>query len=194
MGDDSHAHGIIAAMWTTNIPHCRPERRGLSAGLHIDAVAGTTRSESHEFGWRQPIVVDSNNAKNATNASCNVSGSWTASNNVGGFYQTGYFWRSTGSSSDLAEFKANLPSAKKMLVEAYWPAASDRSPNAPFVIHNAAGDHLGTVTVNQQKNGSSWVTLGTFNFTAGWNVVALSRWTTSGYVVVADAVRFTEVP
>ena len=30
---------------------------------------------------------------------------------------------------------------------------------------------------------------GTFTLTAGWNTIALSRWTGSGYVVVADAVR-----
>ena len=33
------------------------------------------------------------------------------------------------------------------------------------------------------------IDLGTWDFTAGWNRVALSRWTTPGYVVIADAVR-----
>jgi hypothetical protein len=33
------------------------------------------------------------------------------------------------------------------------------------------------------------VTLGTWNFTAGWNKVVLSRWATPGKVVIADAVR-----
>ena len=36
------------------------------------------------------------------------------------------------------------------------------------------------------------VSLGTFDVTGGWNRVALSRWTTEGSVVVADAVRVTE--
>jgi hypothetical protein len=31
--------------------------------------------------------------------------------------------------------------------------------------------------------------LGTYAFTAGWNKVQLSRWTTAGYQVVGDAVR-----
>ncbi len=136
------------------------------------------------------IVVDSNNALNASNAKCAVSGSWTASNNVAGYYKTGYWWRSTGESSDLAEFRAYLPSARTLKVEAWWPAAGNRSAAAPFVIYDGNGAHLDTVYVNQQKSGNQWVALGTFKFTAGWNVVGLSRWTDPGAVVVADAVRF----
>jgi len=41
----------------------------------------------------------------------------------------------------------------------------------------------------EQVNGGKWNTLGTWSFTAGWNKAVLSRWTTEGYYVVADAVR-----
>lgn len=136
------------------------------------------------------IIVDSNNSANGDNAFCDASGTWTASNNVAGFFNTGYFWRSTGASSDLATFKAYLPSAQKMTIDVWWPAASDRSPNAPFIIFDGDGVQLDVVHVDQQKNGGKWVELGTYNLAAGWNKVALSRWTTAGYVVVADAVRF----
>lgn len=122
-----------------------------------------------------------------------VSGNWTASNNVSGFFNTGYWWRTTGSSSDLAEFRAHLDAPKTMVVEAWWPAASDRSSSAPFIIFDGNGNQLDTVYVNQKASGGQWVTLGTYAFTAGWNVVGLSRWTTPGSVVVADAVRFREV-
>jgi len=74
-------------------------------------------------------------------------------------------------------------------VAAWWTAAGDRAPSAPFVMFNASGTNLGTVNANQQINGGKWNSLGTFNFTAGWNKVVLSRWTASGNVVVADAVR-----
>ena len=43
--------------------------------------------------------------------------------------------------------------------------------------------------VNQRTSGSRWNTLGTWHFTKGWNKVVLSRWTSSGDVVIADAVR-----
>jgi hypothetical protein len=137
-------------------------------------------------------VVDSNNAANAANAQCDVSSNWKASNNVAGFFNTGYFWRSTGASADAAEFKAHLAAPTTMLVEAWWPAASDRSTSAPFVILDANGQQLDVVYKNQRQNGGQWVTIGTYNFPAGWNTVALSRWTTPGDVVVADAVRFRQ--
>jgi hypothetical protein len=46
--------------------------------------------------------------------------------------------------------------------------------------------------VNQQVNGGRWNRLGTWSFDAGWNDVALSRWTTAGKNAVADGVRLTE--
>ncbi|MCY1008231.1 hypothetical protein OV079_22250 [Nannocystis pusilla] len=45
--------------------------------------------------------------------------------------------------------------------------------------------------VNQQAGGKQWVAVGTFNFTAGWNKVAVSRWTTGNFVVIADAIRIS---
>jgi hypothetical protein len=80
----------------------------------------------------------------------------------------------------------------KMKVQAWWTAAGDRSTKAPFLIYDANQVQLDTVYVNQQQNGGKWVDLGTYSFTTGWNVVALSRWTTGSGVVVADAVRFSE--
>jgi N-acetyl-anhydromuramyl-L-alanine amidase AmpD len=140
------------------------------------------------------ILVDSNQGANGENAKIEVSSSWTASTGTPGYYNTGYWYRSTGSTSDLARFKAYIAAPKKMKVEAWWPAASNRSPNAPFLVFDAGENHIDTVYVNQQQNGSQWVELGTYDLPAGWNTVGLSRWTGSGYIVVADAVRFTEVP
>jgi hypothetical protein len=68
-------------------------------------------------------------------------------------------------------------------------AAPNRSTTAPFVITDASGNTLATVNVNQQLNGGQWNTLGTWSFPAGWNKVQLSRWTTSGFYVVADAIQ-----
>lgn len=140
------------------------------------------------------IIVDSNNALNGGNAECTASSNWTASNNVAGYYQTGYWWRSTGASSDLAEFKVYLDQPKTMKIEVWYSAASDRSTSAPWVVFDGNGQQLDVQYVNQQQNGGQWVTIGTYNLTAGWNSAALSRWTTPGYVVVADAVRFSEAP
>ena len=41
---------------------------------------------------------------------------------------------------------------------------------------------LGSVTKNQQSGGGAWQAIGTYNFTAGWNKVVVSRWTTEARV------------
>lgn len=139
------------------------------------------------------FIVDTNNSLNGADVHFDVGASWTASSSVSGFYNTGYFWRSVGATSDLAAFRVKLAKPTKLKVSAWWPAAADRSMKAPFLVFDSNDVHLDTVYVNQRENGAKWVALGTYAFTAGWNTVALSRWTTGGGVVVADAVRFTEV-
>ena len=60
-----------------------------------------------------------------------------------------------------------------------------------IVSFDAAGTKLGTASVNMQAGGKAWTAAGTYNFTKGWNKVVVSRWTTEGFVVIADAVRVT---
>ncbi len=140
------------------------------------------------------FIIDSNPAANGSNTEVELSDSWTGSNNVSGYWNTGYWWRSTGSSADAATFWFYLEQDQRMAVQAWWAAASDRSREAPFLLFDAEGTELGRTEVDQSTGGAQWNDLGTFPFTAGWNRVALSRWTTPGYVVVADAVRVTSAP
>ena len=141
-------------------------------------------------GGSSSIIVDSNNSNNDTSKGyIEVSANWTSSANVAGYYGTGYYWGSTQAISDGAAFWFYLASDGSKTIDAWWTAATDRSTTAPFVMFDAQGGNLGTVSVNQQTNGGKWNTLGTFNFKAGWNRVLLSRWTTAGSVVIADAVR-----
>lgn len=136
------------------------------------------------------IIIDSNNANNdQSKYYVQVSANWVSSTNVAGYYGTGYYAAPTQAVSDGASFYFYLPSAATKTVSAWWTAAGDRSTTAPFIVYNAGGTNLGTVNANQQINGGKWNTLGTFNFTAGWNKVVLSRWTAAGAQVIADAVR-----
>jgi N-acetyl-anhydromuramyl-L-alanine amidase AmpD len=137
------------------------------------------------------IIVDSNNTNNDTSKGyVELTGtSWVSSSNVAGYYGTGYYAAPTAAVSEPATFWFYLPAAATKTVDAWWTSATDRSTSAPFVMWNASGTKLGTVNVNQQANGGMWNTLGSYSFSAGWNKVQLSRWTTSGYYVVADAVR-----
>ncbi len=136
------------------------------------------------------IIVDSSNANNdATKAKVAVSANWTSASSTPGYYGSGYWYATTSPVSDAAEFSFYLSANATRTVDAWWTAGTNRSLTTPFVAFNAQGTKLGTVNVNQQTNGGKWVQLGTYNFTAGWNKVVVSRWTTEGKVVVADAVR-----
>ncbi len=137
------------------------------------------------------ITVDSNNANNNSAVAKMVapSANWVASTNVAGYYGSGYWVAPTAAVSDGVTFEFYLPAAASKQVYAWWTSASDRSTTTPFVIFNASGTKLGTVNKNQQAGGGAWQSIGTFSFTAGWNKVTISRWTTAGYQVVADAVQ-----
>ncbi|MFO0577371.1 MAG: N-acetylmuramoyl-L-alanine amidase [Polyangia bacterium] len=136
------------------------------------------------------IIVDSNQDNNGANARIVAgSASWKSSTNVAGYWGSGYFVAPTDSVADSVSFEFQLAAAGTREVFAWWTAATDRTTTAPFVIFDAAGTKLATVYKNQQVDGGKWVSLGRYSFTAGWNRVSVSRWTTAGSQVVADAIR-----
>lgn len=136
------------------------------------------------------LIVDSNNANNdPAKAKITVSANWTSSASTPGYYGSGYWFASTSPISDGAEFAFYLPADATKTIDAWWTAGTNRSPEAPFVIFDSAGNKVATVKVNQQQNGKKWVQIGTFKFKKGWNKVVLSRWAPQGYVVIADAIR-----
>jgi len=144
--------------------------------------------------WRKlypaaSIIVDSNNANNdGAVARYEVSANWPVGTSAG-YYGTGYNYASTQAISDPATFWFYLPAAATRTIDGWWVAGTNRSSTAPYIAFNASGAEVGRVSANQQLNGGKWVALGTWNFSAGWNKVQLSRWTTAGYVVIADAIR-----
>ncbi len=136
------------------------------------------------------ITIDSNNANNdQARGYIQVSGNWVSSSNVAGYYGTGYYYAPTAPVSDGATFFFKLDANATRTIDAWWTAASDRSTATSFVAFNAQGVNLGTGVVNQTVNGGQWNQVGTFNFTAGWNKVVVSRWQAAGKVVIADALR-----
>lgn len=117
-----------------------------------------------------------------------ASSKWITSSYTPGYYGTNYHYRATEAISDAATWTASLPSTGSYKVYARWTSGTNRSATAPYVITHAAGST--TVNANQQANNGIWVLLGTYNFNAGANTVKLSCWTTAGYTVIADAVKF----
>ena len=145
---------------------------------HCGATGGTS------------IVVDNNNANNnSATGRFESSTTWQASSGTAGYYGSNYVFASTQPISDGATFWFYLPAAATRSIDAWWTAGTNRSATAPFIAYNASGAEVGRVNVNQQINGGAFRAIGTWNFSAGWNRVVLSRWTTEGYVVIADAIR-----
>lgn len=135
------------------------------------------------------ITVDSHAGTGGTTARFSASSNWISSSGTAGYYGSGYYYASTAAVSDAANFEFYLPAAATKSVSAWWTAGTNRSTTAPFIMYNASGTEVGRRSVNQQTGGGAWQSLGSYSFSAGWNRVSLSRWTTTGYVVIADAVK-----
>ncbi|HYW06010.1 MAG TPA: N-acetylmuramoyl-L-alanine amidase [Longimicrobium sp.] len=140
-------------------------------------------------GTSAAITVDSHVGTGGATARFSASANWISSTGTSGYYGSGYYYASTAAVSDAANFEFYLPAAATKAVSAWWTSGTNRSATAPFIMYNASGTELGRRSVNQQTGGGAWQSLGSYAFSAGWNRVSLSRWTTDGYVVIADAVN-----
>jgi N-acetyl-anhydromuramyl-L-alanine amidase AmpD len=128
-------------------------------------------------GASSGLIIDSNNANNNTSQGyISLSANWVSTSSTPGYYGSGYYYATTAAVSDPASFYFYLPAGGTKTIDAWWTAGTNRAPAAPFIAY-------------QQASGGQWNTLGTWTFSAGWNRIAVSRWTTSGYVVIADAIR-----
>lgn len=142
------------------------------------------------------IVVDNNATYNlddpdrdGVRGRFEASASWTAGTSAADKYKTDYRFASASPVTDGATFWFYLPAAATKTVSFWWTAGTNRSASVPVISYNAAGTELGRLSVNQTANGGKWNTVGTYAFTAGWNRVVVSRWTSAAGTIIADAVR-----
>ena len=157
---------------------------------YVDRVRAHCGDGGGGGGGGGTIIIDSNNANNnQAIAKIELTGTWQSSAGTPGYYGTGYWFGNTAPTSAPATFWFHASAAGTRTIDAWWTSGANRTSAATFVAHNANGTEVGRRTVNQQGSGSQWVTLGTWNFSAGWNKVVLSRWAAEGSVVIADAVR-----
>lgn len=125
------------------------------------------------------IIIDN------TNGGFTASANWSTGTSATDKYGTNYRYRSTAAISDMASWKFTPSASGTWVLSAWWSAGTNRSATAPFKLTDGA-----TATVNQQANGGKWNTLGSKSLTSGVQyTVSLSCWTTSGYIVLADAVK-----
>lgn len=141
----------------------------------IATATGTTPPPS-------AVVVDN------SDSGFSASSTWSSGTSAADKYGSNYRFRNTEAASDVAVWTASLPSSKTYNVYAWWSQGSNRSATAPYIVVHSAGST--TVQKNQQTNGGSWQLLGSWNMNAGSNQVKLSCWTTTGYVVIADAIKW----
>jgi hypothetical protein len=122
-----------------------------------------------------------------TSSGFSVVGSWATGTSATDKYGTDYRYKSTAPVSEPATWATSLNTSASWTVRAWWPAGANRSASAPYIVSHGGGTT--TVYKNQQVNGGSWQTLGTWSMGGSQNV-KLSCWTTTGYVVMADAIRW----
>ncbi|MDB6027940.1 MAG: N-acetylmuramoyl-L-alanine amidase [Verrucomicrobiales bacterium] len=128
-----------------------------------------------------PVIVDN------TYTNFSASANWSTGSSSTDKYGTNYRYRSTAALSDAATWTANLTAGTKT-VYVWYPKGPNRSTTAAYIISTSTGSK--TVTVNQQLTGGQWVSQGPVTVNGGVNTIKLSCWTTTGFVVVADAVKW----
>ncbi len=148
-------------------------------------------------GWNWPRYRDLVNppsiswetiVDNATSGRFSASSNWGTSSYSSQKYGADYRYANPQAVSDAAWFSANIPSAGNYQIYVWYPANSGYNSSTPFVVATSSGSQ--SVQVNQQINGGTWVSIGTFGLNAGdYNVVGVSRWTSTAGYVIADAVK-----
>ncbi len=133
------------------------------------------------------IIIDSNDNNNGSNADVVPPESWNTGS-YGDYYGTGYYWHQDESTSDPVTFRFYLETAQRKTVYAWWTEGDNRNPKAPYIAYDSNGDKLGVIYEDQRYNGGQWDGVGTWDFTAGWNEVKVSHWTSGEGVIIADAV------
>jgi O-glycosyl hydrolase len=129
------------------------------------------------------VVVD--------NIAATVTGAWSVSTSMPGYYGTNYLSRTSGGTGgNWVRWTPSLAEAGRYFVYCRLPdGAANRAPDAAFAVTSVSGTR--TAYVDQRKSSSGeYVSLGSFNFAAGTSgYVTLSDQATGTYLI-ADAIKF----
>lgn len=105
-----------------------------------------------------------------------------------------YVWISVSDDVHTARWNPYIPVSGWYDVSLWWVSGSNRVTNAKFTVHHHNGES--EFNVDQSIGGEDWYSLGSFAFhdgTFGWVEIS-SEGCTPGLIIVADAVRFENVP
>jgi len=160
-----------------------------NANLGVNATCNTHNDPGPYWDWTRlmnlinpppPTGVTVDNS----NAGFSVTGTWATGSSSTDKYGADYRYHSTAAVSEPAQWLAGVSGTKT--VSAWWAQGSNRSATAAYHVYHSGGTTV--VNVNQQANGGKWNSLGSFSMTTG--KVLLSVWTATGYIVVADAIKW----
>lgn len=179
---------------------------GMTSGphLHFEPQLNGVADDPYAGSCGGPISwwVNQNNGNPTTTCEAPAKTGRTVDNNSGGFSVVGtwatgssatdkfgadYRYHSTAPVSEPAQWTTALNTSGTWNVWAWWPQGANRSTTASYIITHAGG--TSTVTVNQQLNGGKWNLLGSWSMSGTVNV-KLSCWTSTGSIVVADAIKW----
>jgi hypothetical protein len=190
--DGTSGHVVIYAggdAWNTPIIYESPNT-GLS-------VRRTARYLGSEFEPRRRnavvdtgIVLDNPTAKSINGD--DLGGNWKRSTNVAGYYGDNYQVHASTTTDTWARWTPRFTYSGYYTVYVRWTSASDRTTGCTVKINTPNGTY--PRYVNQRINGSTWFSLGSYYFGAGYSPtagsVSISALNANGYVV-ADAVMFS---
>jgi N-acetyl-anhydromuramyl-L-alanine amidase AmpD len=161
---------------------------------HFEVPGATHTDPGPNWNWTfyMQLVTQSSSwetiVDNETSGRFTASANWDTSSFSSQRRGANYRFTTPEAVSDPAWYMANIPATGNYQVYAWYPANAGYNSSTPYVIVTTSGNQV--VHVNQQINGGSWVSLGTFNLSGGdYNVVGVSRWTSGTGYVIADAVR-----
>lgn len=159
---------------------------------HVQVPGATHTDPGAYFNWSYymsrcnptPPPANKDYIVDNTSGGFSCSANWATGTSSADKYGASYRYKSTAAVSDLANFSASVAGGT-YTVSAWWPQGTNRSTVAPFTLPTGT-----VVKVNQQVNGGKWNSLGSVSLGAGARVTKLSCWTTTGFIVVADAVKY----
>jgi murein DD-endopeptidase MepM/ murein hydrolase activator NlpD len=170
--------------------HFEPQLNGVPDDPYAGSCGGPISWWVNQNGGN-PVTTcqNSKTARTVDNSSgdFSVTGTWSTGSSATDKYGADYRYHSTRAVSEPAQWSTSLNVGSSWTVRAWWPQGANRSTTAPYVVQHDAGST--TVNKNQQTGGGTWQTLGTWGM-SGTKTVKLSCWTATGYIVVADAVRW----
>jgi regulation of enolase protein 1 (concanavalin A-like superfamily) len=145
----------------------------------------------HNLTGPSEVIVDDTHYGNITLVP--ATGGWTKVSGTNSGYSDSFLHDGgAGKGSRSVTFSPNVLFAGNYEVSIRWKQANNRATDVPVTVTHAGG----TTTppkLNQQESGDTWVPLGTYFFNAGTsgNVKITNTGTTTGLLVIADAVKLT---